>query len=470
VRAGGKASPDDLRAVPDLAALPGDLLDWLAASGEVVEAEGGERLFKEGDPADHLLVVLAGAYQVFSHVGGQPLLFDTFRQGRISGALPYSRLTHYPGYATVIEPTRLFRLHKELFPEMLRRSPELGQRLVSIMSDRVRDATRAEHQREKMMALGKLAAGLAHELNNPAAAVRRSADSLRERLAALPPLVEELVREGVLEKALRTTRGVLEQVRSRPPLALSALERSGREDELTDWLDDKEVADGWQIAETLVEAGVAPGDLDRLAEGVEPRALSPLVRWLGGTIEVDRLTVDIASAAGRISELVGSVKTYSHMDQAQDKQPTDLRPGLDSTLIMLGHELKAKHIRVVRADPPEGLPTVPAYPGELNQVWTNLFDNAIDALAEGGELRVETAREGDYVLVRVIDDGKGIPPDVQSRIFEPFFTTKGVGEGTGLGLEIAERIVRRHSGQIGVESRPGRTVFTVRLPGAGAAG
>jgi len=462
VKTGGRASLTDLGSVPELTNLPEDLLAWLAETGELVEAAPGERLFNEGDPADYMFVMLTGALQLFTKVGGQALLFDTFRAGRISGALPYSRITTFLGHGLFVEPSRVLRLGKTHFKEMLERSPELGQRLVAIMSDRVRDSTRTQQQREKMMALGKLAAGLAHELNNPAAAVRRSASSLRDRLGTLPSLVEELLRRGIDLEAIRSTRAVLVRARERPPVSLSTLERGAREDELSDWLEGHGVPLAGEAAEALVEAGFGTADLDALA-AVGKEKVPPLMAWLAATLEGDRLTQEIGSAAARISELVGSVKTYSHLDHAPDRQPTDLRPGIDSTLIMLGHELKAKGIRVVREDAPD-LPLVSAHPGELNQVWTNLIDNAIDALAAGGELRIETAREAEHVVVRVIDNGPGVPAEVQTRIFEPFFTTKGVGEGSGLGLDIAQRIVRQHAGQVDVESRPGRTAFTVRLP------
>ncbi len=462
LKTGGRAAVAELRTVPEFLDLPEDLLAWLAETGALVEADPGERLFTEGDTADSMFVMLSGAFQLFTKIGGQPLLYDTFRAGRITGALPYSRITSFPGYGLFVEPSRVFKLDKSHFPEMLHRSPELGQRLVAIMSDRVRDSTRTQQQREKMMALGKLAAGLAHELNNPAAAVRRAASSLRERLETMPSLVEELLRKGIDEEAVRSTRAVLARVRERPPASLSTLERGAREDELSHWLEGHGVPEAWEAAEALVEAGFSTVDLGALA-AVGEEKVTPLLAWLAATIEGDRLTQEIAAAAARISELVGSVKTYSHLDHAPDKQPTNLRQGLDSTLIMLGHELKAKGIRVVREDAAD-LPEISAHPGELNQVWTNLIDNAIDALPAGGELRVETAHEAAHVVVRVIDNGPGIPPEIQPRIFEPFFTTKGVGDGTGLGLDIVQRIVRQHAGQIDVESRPGRTAFTVRLP------
>ena len=462
MKTGGRTSVAELRSVPELGDLPEDLLAWLAETGELVEAEPDERLFTDGDAADSMFVMLKGAFQLFTKVGGQALLYDTFRAGRITGALPYSRVTRFPGYGLFVEPSRVFRIAKTHFPEMLYRSPELGQRLVAIMSDRVRDSTRVQQQREKMMALGKLAAGLAHELNNPAAAVRRAASTLNERLDTMPSLVEALLRQGIGEEAIRSSRAVIGRVRERPAVSLSTLERGAREDELSDWLEGHGVPQGWEAAEALVEAGFGVADLEALAD-VGKEKVPQLLAWLAATIESDRLTQEIAAAAARISELVGSVKTYSHLDHAPDMQPTDVRQGLDSTLIMLGHELKAKAIRVVREDAKD-LPLVTAHPGELNQVWTNLIDNAVDALPTGGELRIETAREAEQVVVRVIDNGSGIPADIQSRIFEPFFTTKGVGDGTGLGLDIVQRIVRQHAGQIDVESQPGRTAFTVRLP------
>ena len=455
---------EELRGVPVFAGLPDEVLVWLAGEGEVLALPAGGRLITEGDPADQMFAVLSGAIQIFTVVGGQLVLFDTFRAGRVGGLLPYSRLTRYPGRGVAVEPSRIWRLGKEHFPEMLRRSPELGQGLVALMSDRVRESTRTQEQHEKMLALGKLAAGLAHELNNPAAAVRRAAASLRERLGALPGLTADLLASGLLPGDLLKAAALLDAVGKRPPAPpLSALARSEREDELADWLSERGAPAPGDSAEVLLDAGFAVPDLELLEKDV-PERLPAVVGWIAAVAVAGRLAAEIASAAGRMSELVASVKTYSHLDRAPDKEPTDVREGIDSTLVMLAHELKVKAVRVVREYAPD-LPAVTARPGELNQVWTNLLDNAIDALpAEGGELRVEAGREGDLVAVRVIDDGPGIPPAVQPRVFEPFFTTKEVGEGTGLGLDIVRRIVRQHAGDVSVESRPGRTVFTVRLP------
>ena len=356
---------------------------------------------------------------------------------------------------------------------MLHRAPTLGPVLVSMMTDRVRETTRLAQQREKMMALGKLSAGLAHELNNPATAVRRDADALDEQLARLPELTRMLLVHGIDAEALAragawlaawakgTTSAASEATRGGTP---GALERSRLEQEIGVWLDERGVSESWMLVEPLVGAGLSPDHLCQLTDGVAAEALSDFVTWFTAIIGAQNLARDIRAASGRITELVGSVKVYSHMDRAGDRERTDLREGIDSTLVMLGHKLKRKNITLERDYAPD-LPPVSAFAGELNQVWTNLADNAIDAMSDHGVLRVETARDGGTAVVRVVDNGVGIPAEIQSRIFEAFFTTKPIGEGTGLGLDIVQRIVaQQHGGKVDVESAPGRTVFTVRLP------
>jgi signal transduction histidine kinase len=249
--------------------------------------------------------------------------------------------------------------------------------------------------------------------------------------------------------------------RERP--RLSALERSELEDALSGWLEEHGVTEGYQHAGALVEGGLTVADLETVEATVPEEALPDVIAWLEASLAADRLLSEIGGASSRISEIVASVKSYSHMDRAPAPEPTDVREGIDSTLVMMAHEIKTKSIRVARQDDPD-LPQIPAQAGELNQVWTNLIDNAIDAMTEGGELRIETARDGDFVVVRVIDNGGGIPPEALPKIFDPFFTTKPVGEGTGLGLDISHRIVTQHRGQLTVASRPGRTEFTARLP------
>ena len=387
--------------------------------------------------------------------------------GEVTGLLPFSRMVKYTGAgrASARGPLRILRIRKDQFGEMLARIPVLGQRLVSTMTDRVREATRAIQQREKMTALGTLAAGLAHELNNPAAAVRRDAEALETRVSGLADLAADLCSAGLDGPSLRSAWHAGRVAAAAPGAHAGRDGRSRLEEALGEWLDEHGVAEAWTLAGALVDAGVTKADLETVGQHIPSDAVPSAVRWIETLVDATRLSLDIRAASARISELVQSVKTYSHMDRAGDKEAVDVREGLDSTLVMLGHKLKKKSLRLER-DYAADLPKVTAYPGELNQVWTNLIDNAIDAAPEGGLIRIEAASDSaTSAAVRVIDNGPGVPLEIQSRIFEPFFTTKPVGQGTGLGLDIVERIVvQQHGGKVELESQPGRTIFTVRLP------
>ena len=456
-------SASELKGLDIFEGIPDDVLNRIDSLGDTLALPPGAELLREGDPVEHMLVILSGAVQVFINVGGHRAFYDTLGKGRVTGFLPFSRVTHSPALVVTTEPTLAFRLHKDRMAELMALAPVLGQRLVGIMSDRIREVTRGQQQREKMAALGKLSAGLAHELNNPAAAIGRAAASLREVHERLPRLVSCLAARGLGEEQVRTIDRLREAALEKKAPRLSALEQSELEDDLSDWLEEQAVTEAYRHAGTLVEGGLTVADLEAVKAAVPEAALPDVIAWLEACLAADRLLAEIGGASSRISEIVASVKSYSHMDRAPGPESTDVREGIDSTLVMMAHEIKVKSIRVLRHDD-RHLPPIPALAGELNQVWTNLIDNAIDAMSEGGELRIETGREGDYVVVRVIDDGAGIPPEVLPKIFDPFFTTKPVGEGTGLGLDISHRIVTQHRGQLTVDSRPGRTDFTVRLP------
>jgi signal transduction histidine kinase len=455
---------EELRPLAILDGLPEQALTWLADHGTRIELATGDRMFTLGQPASFMVIVVAGTIQRYEEVGGQWLIVATKSRGQVTGMLPYSRMTHYPGHAVATEPSQVLRVNKSDFDELLSVSHELGQRLVAEMSNRVRGDVRLEQQREKMIALGRLSAGLAHELNNPTAAIRRTSENLAERLTSQSTLIITMARRDLEKTAIDAIEQLWQVARERESADyLSPLDRSDREEELASWLEEQEVAEAWELASVFTDTGLRVKDLERFGDAVPDEFLSDAFAWVAGSVEVDRMVAEIYSSAGHVSELVSSVKLYSHMDRSSEHKPTDVREGLDNTLSMFGHRLKQKNIRLTR-DYPDDLPTIPGNAGELNQVWTNLIDNALDAMAESGELGIKIDSDDWGVAVKIIDDGGGIPDDIRLRIFDPFFTTKDVGEGTGLGLDIARRIVHTHGGQIEVRSRPGRTEIYVRLP------
>jgi signal transduction histidine kinase len=452
---------DDLRKVPVFSDLSQDQLAWFAEKGEEIRLSPGEVFVRPGEPAVWLVVILEGEIRFQREDDPDAPSFGA-SAGQITGYLPYSRLTHIRGTGRAVTATRMLRVHKDNFPEMMQRIPGIGQRLVAIMADRIRETTRIESQRDKLAALGKLSAGLAHELNNPAAAAQRAAASLREAL------------ETVREASIRLSRHVLsaeqresiteferEALQFTPAVPIDTLAQSDREEQVGGWLDSHQVPNAWKIAPVLADMGVQMPRLESLATHVGTNALSDALVRIASILTIFRLITEIETSTRRISDLVHAIKEYSYMDRAA-MQEVDVHQGLESTLAILGHRLKTG-VKVVR-DYGQGIPKICAYGGELNQVWTNLLDNAIEAMQGKGELRLRTAVELDRVLVEVRDNGPGIPPEIQPHIFEPFFTTKGVGEGTGLGLDTVCRIVRNHHGEVRVVSQPGDTRFQVYLP------
>ncbi|MCB9893587.1 MAG: hypothetical protein H6839_03985 [Planctomycetes bacterium] len=380
--------------------------------------------------------------------------------------LPFSRATKNTGEARAVTDAVGLQIHKDHFHEMLHEIPVLGQRLVSIMSDRVRRSTQFIDHREKMSALGKMAAGLAHELNNPASALKRSSMELRDRLNNMLKIGSALVSLDASAEDIKAAAELRDKLLVRTPKELTPVQRGEREDEMSDWLEAHGIPEPWVLAENLVDVGATIEELEQLADliGHVEGGLVLGLRWIHGSTSMHRMVGEIISASERIAQLVQSIKVHAHMDRNPDKQPVDIRDGIESTLTILGHKLRKKAIKVKR-EYDEQMPKVPAYPGELNQVWTNLFDNAIDAMDEGGTLTIKTGKDGGCVCARICDNGAGIPKDVVGRIFEPFFTTKPMGEGTGIGLDIVHRIVTvQHGGDIKVESEPGNTCFTVWFP------
>jgi signal transduction histidine kinase len=456
----GRVSIDDLRKIEVFADLPIEQLDWLTEHLQDVRFQPGEIMGREGEPLDNLIVILEGELQIQRGRGADEISIRGLA-GQVSGLLPFSRLTHYGGTSRAVLPTRIATLHRSLFPEMLQRLPLLGQRLVSIMADRIRETTRIETQRDKLVALGKLSAGLAHELNNPAAAAQRATASLREALETVREASIRLARHalstGQRERITRFERDAKYALSS----SADPLAQSDREERIATWLEAHRVPDAWKIAPAIADAGVEIAKLECLAGDVGDEVLSDALIRIASLFTIAKLIDEIEISTRRISDLVQAVKEYSYMDQAAMKE-VDLHQGLENTLTILNHKLKGGIIVVREYE--ESLPRICAFGGELNQIWTNLMANAIEAMHGKGELRVRTARELDRVLVEIGDNGPGIPPEVLPRIFEPFFTTKGVGEGTGLGLDTVGRIIRNHHGEIKVSSHPGDTRFRVYLP------
>jgi signal transduction histidine kinase len=451
----------ELRKVDVFADLPEDQLAWLAERFEEIRVEQGTIVSRPGDPVEYLVVLLEGELRWQRNDMPDGPSF-TARAVQVTGLLPYSRLTRSQGTGRAILPARMLRLHKDHFPEMLRRMPELGKRLVALMSDRIRETTRLETQHEKLVALGKLSAGLAHELNNPASAARRAAGSLLEALEAIRDASLRLLQYPLTKPQKESiARFEVEAAHRTPATGSDPLEISDREERLTKWLDERGVAEPWRIAPLLAEWCIEPAELEGLAAEIGNAVIAPALERVARLLAIYGLVREIDNSTRRISDLVTAVKEYSYMDQASS-QEVDLRQGLENTLLIFGHRLKSG-VTVLRNYAPD-LPRICARGGELNQVWTNLIDNALDSMGGKGELRVRTAREPNGVLVEIGDTGPGIPQEVLPRIFDPFFTTKGVGEGSGLGLDTACRIIRNHHGTIQVESKPGDTRFQVRLP------
>jgi signal transduction histidine kinase len=465
---------DELRRIPLFEDLPDDALREVAGQGLEKFVPAGEINGREGEPVEHLYVILEGDLRITKEAAGGEVVINTYTPGAFFAEVPLLAGSPFLATGRALTDCRLFLIPDDLFRHLLTEHSSFGSKILKAMAERVQILQSVTGQRERLTSLGTLAAGLAHQLNNPAAAARRSAEDLREDLGKLRSAGLRLARAATAGRLTSEALDALELAIDAPGRAeatvLDELERSQREEDVAFWLEESGVPEGWTLAPSLVSAGLGVTDLLPIVEAVPPDLHLDALRYLEATLDSAALVDEVEGSALRISGIVQTMEGYSYMDRAPI-QEVDVNGSLDDTLAVLGHRLDG--IEVLRDYDP-GLPRITAYGGELNQVWTNLIDNAIDAVSPSeasGRLTLRTGCERDRVLVEVTDDGPGIPPENHARIFEPFFSTKDVGHGTGLGLDVSYRIVvGRHGGDIHVVSEPGETRFEVRLPVDGPGG
>jgi signal transduction histidine kinase len=450
----------ELLRIPTFEGLPGDQLDWFLSQSQELLLQPGDVYLRPGGPADSMIVVLEGQLQVRGDLAGESVVLP-FEAGAVTGVLPFSRMKKSVLTGRAVTDARILKFPAAKFPELIQKMPELTQRLVGVMSDRIREVTRLEQQRDRLVALGKLSAGLAHELNNPASAAKRATSLLRDALKRIKDAVQQLGRHE-LTAAQKSEIEKLEASFMQPnETSLDTLAMTDLEDQIDSLLRSHGQSDLWQLAADLAHRGVRPEALESLFATLDADVARAALVRIAASVEIANLLIEIESSTSRISDLVHAVKEYTYMDQTQ-AQNVDIVKGLENTLTILNHKLK-RGVTVHREY--EKIPLlVNSFGSELNQVWTNIIDNAIDAMAGKGELRIRTYKDDNCVVVEIGDNGPGISPEIQGHIFEPFFTTKGVGEGTGLGLDTVQRIVKKHRGTIQVTSKPGNTCFKVFLP------
>jgi len=461
-----QVTADWLQTIDALKDVPAGQLQWFIDNSEHHLYPVGNTWFKAGDAVPGTHIVIAGRAKLYLQQHNDMVELMTLEPKSITGYLPFSRMTKVAATCDVVEPIQVLTFPKAKIDDLIHHHFELTQALVHVMTSRVREFTGLQQQSEKMMALGKLSAGLTHELNNPASAILRGARSLKQHLQLVPDVFKALMNLQLSETQVDAINNIMFTVLQQgPPPPMGMLERGDKTDELLDVLDKYKVDNAMDIAENMVDFGFSEVHIEQFRKHIADNAVSPVLNWINTNLVTEKMVTDIEEAAARISKLVDSVKSFTHMDQGQDKSPVDVHTGLQSTLNLLDYKLRKSNIEVSR-NFDTTLPQVNAFAGELNQVWTNIIDNAIDAMEPNGKghLTVATAMDGKCLAVKITDDGPGISPEIKDKIFDPFFTTKDIGKGTGMGLDIVAQIIRHHRGHYKVTSEPGNTTFTVLLP------
>jgi len=461
-------NPDvqDVLAIPALKDVPEYQLQWLIDKSEHYILQAGEFLSSPGEDLTGTHFIISGKLELYRIQNNSKLTVAEIGAGTVTGTLPFSRGKKAIAHVQCLEETQIMTFPAAKLRELITLHYELTQALVIVMTSRVKEFTELEQQNEKMMALGKLSAGLAHELNNPAAAIVRGSVSLKKHLQLQPEAFKHLISVKMSSEEIDFVNLKMFAALSNPNRpTLTMMQRSEKEDDISDWLYDHNIKDSVDMAENFVEFDFSIPVLEEIKAVVPPNDLEPMLTWININFTTERMVADILESSKRIADLVGSVKTFTHMDRGSDKEYVDIHAGIRNTLVMLNYKIKKAGITLIE-DFDETLPHINALVGELNQVWTNLIDNATDALESttGATLTIRTRHEKDFVKISIIDNGPGIPPDIKSRIFDPFFTTKAIGKGTGLGLDVVNRIVKQHNGTVTVTSKPGNTEFLVCFP------
>ncbi len=460
---------EELKNVIALRDLPDEHLEWILSRSVYEEYEDGQLMFKTGDVAEYMSFLIEGKLNFYMDVNGKLVFYISFENnettGGITGLLPYSRMKTSPGNSYAVGKTRVVQLHKKYFPALEKLNPDFIQRLIGYMTERARFFATVRMQQEKVSALGKLAAGIAHEMNNPASAIDRISDELNKRLKLNIELTGALMLHDISPDSIKRIRKIVADKRNNHPVKarIPPLQRMQKEDELNDWLEGNGLTSKNEIAETFAETGFTIEDLESIKNGIDDESLKSILAWMENLLSSELLLKDLEDASGRITELVSAIKSHVHMDRSGALHVTDIHKDIEDTLILLGYKIRDKNIKVIKKFC-DDMPGIEAYSGELNQVWTNLIDNAVYAVSENGEIQIETVCDSKNVTVRVLDNGTGIPKEIISRVFDPFFTTKKVGEGTGIGLDLVKSVIERHKGDVKVSSVKGKTEFVISFP------